>query len=379
MAGIYVHIPFCRQACTYCDFYFTTNLSGRSAFVEAVISEAHLRKATFPHSGFATLYYGGGTPSLLSGDELVKLTTNLRDIFAPSPDAEFTVECNPDDMDAAKLQTLQQLGVNRLSLGIQSFSDRDLTLMNRSHNAASAQAAIRAAQDAGFTNLTVDLIYGIPGMSPAEWEDNIGRVIDSGVPHVSAYSLTVEERTQLSHQVKKGEVKMPPDEAAFAQYETLIQMLNAAGIEQYELSNFAKPGFRSRHNGAYWQAVPYLGLGPSAHSFDGASRSWNIPNHTLYAKMLAAGTLPVKETETLSLQTRLNEYLMTHLRILAGISPQYMRDHFSFDIEKEEGEALSGFIRNGWMKQSTAGNYYLTTRGLFVSDSIISDLFQVSG
>jgi oxygen-independent coproporphyrinogen-3 oxidase len=209
------------------------------------------------------------------------------------------------------------------------------------------------------------------------WEENIGRVVESGVPHVSAYSLTVEERTALAHQVKKGDIRMPPDETAFAQYEKLISMLNAAGIEQYELSNFAKPGFRSQHNGAYWQGVPYLGLGPSAHSFEGETRSWNISNHTLYAKMLAADSLPIKETETLSPQTRLNEYMMTHLRILEGINPQYMHDHFQFDIKKEEGETLAGFIRNGWMQQSAAGNYFLTTRGLFVSDGIISDLFQV--
>jgi oxygen-independent coproporphyrinogen-3 oxidase len=377
MAGLYIHVPFCRQACTYCDFYFTTNLGGRTAFVDAVLIEAEARARSFPAKSFDTLYLGGGTPSLLDDDELRRLASGLRQHFAIAPEGEFTLECNPDDLDADKLATLREIGVNRLSIGTQSFVESHLQLMRRSHSAAQAQATIAAAQAAGFTNLTVDLIYGIPGLSEAEWRDNISRLIGAGVPHVSAYALTVEERTQLAFQIKRCEVSMPPDEEMFRQYEILIEMLNAAGIRQYELSNFARPGFESRHNSAYWTGAPYLGLGPSAHSYDGERRWWNVANHTFYAKHLTEGRLPVREEEHLSRENRINEYLMTHLRILTGVDPQWLRRELAFDLEAAEGEQLRAWIADGLMVRRDNGNYALTTRGLFVSDRIAGELFVV--
>ena len=257
MAGIYVHIPFCRQACTYCDFHFSTNLSRKSDLADAIAQEATLQTGFFPeNTPIETVYFGGGTPSLLEPSEFRTIVQSIKNHLGWSQQGEFTVECNPDDLDEAKLRGLRKLGVNRLSIGVQSFIDRDLKLMGRYHNALEAFHSIQRAQQAGFRNLTVDLIYGIPGLTHNEWRANVQTLVNSGVPHVSAYALTVEDKTALAHQVARDQVAMPRDEVYTSQFFTLIDMLTAAGYEHYELSNFALPGYRSQHNSAYWEGVP---------------------------------------------------------------------------------------------------------------------------
>lgn len=375
MAGIYLHIPFCRQACSYCDFYFTTTVRYRSAFVEALLTEIELRADFFPADTIIeTVYFGGGTPSLLEQDDLSAIFEALHRHFSISQAAEVTLEANPDDLSPEQLDFLVGLGVNRLSIGIQSFHEADLTLMNRAHNAQQALACVPMAQAAGIYNISIDLIYGIPGLSSADWQANIDQALKLNVPHISAYALTVEEKTKLEVQVKKGEVIMPKDEAFQDHYFALIDALEANGYAHYELSNFAKPDFRSRHNSSYWHNVPYLGLGPSAHSFLHPNRSWNISNLAKYRKALEQNQLPTDEVEELSPTDQLNEYLMTGLRLSKGIDLQHILENWSIQLDDIAYSDIYRFFDAGWMERE--GNWLrLTREGKLVSNEIISDLF----
>jgi oxygen-independent coproporphyrinogen III oxidase len=377
VAGIYLHIPFCRQACSYCDFHFSTNLGKMEAMGEAMVKEIALQKGFFERpTVIDTIYFGGGTPSLLPDKSIAAIMDALRTQFEVSPQAEVTLEANPDDLSPAKIKELKTMGINRLSVGIQSFSDADLLLLNRSHNAQQAERVVKTAQDLGLENITIDLIYGIPGSGMKAWDANVSQAIALQVPHVSAYALTVEEKTLLHHQVAKGLVSPEPDSTHEAQYFHLIDRLGAAGILQYELSNFAREGYRSRHNSAYWKGISYLGLGPSAHSYDDGTRSWNVAHNAHYIDALRQGKLAIDNTEYLSKRDRLNEYLMTQLRIVEGLDLAYLKTHYRLDLLYTEEEAITEWMNAGWMIH-TDQHLRLTRQGFMVSDAIIRDLFQV--
>lgn len=375
MAGIYVHIPFCRKACTYCDFHFSTNLSRKEDMVAAIGREAMLRKAYFEsEEALETLYFGGGTPSLLEKEDWESLLAKIHTHYHFAPGFEFSVECNPDDLYPERLAQLAALGVSRLSIGVQSFRESDLTMMNRSHNADQARQSILDAQAAGFNNLTVDLIYGIPGLAHVDWQANVQQLIDLKIPHVSAYALTVEEKTVLAHQVEGGSIDLPQDEIFEAQFYQLIDMLEGAGYEHYELSNFALPGFRSRHNSSYWRGETYLGLGPSAHSYRSGNRSWNLSNNAQYLKRIGEGGVATEEEETLTTTDQINEYLMTQLRLTKGVDLEALKNELGHDLETAAQAEITTYVAEGYMIQEN-GHLRLTRSGKMISNRIISDLF----
>ncbi|MFN8393271.1 MAG: radical SAM family heme chaperone HemW [Bacteroidia bacterium] len=377
MAGIYLHIPFCHQACSYCDFHFSTNLKRVEDMAIAIEQEAVLRSGYLQGKPlFETIYFGGGTPSILPSARLGSILDRLRELFLVAENAEVSLEANPEDLSQAKLRELHAMGINRLSVGIQSFSNADLKLLNRNHDAQQADRCVKAAQDLGIENITIDLIYGIPGSGMKQWHENVSQAIGLQVPHVSAYALTVEEKTLLHHQVSKGLLSPEPDSAHESQYFHLIDRLGEAGILQYELSNFARPGFRSRHNGAYWQGIPYLGLGPSAHSFDGESRCWNAPNNAQYLRAIADGKSAIAQTETLTDRDQLNEYIMTHLRIVEGIDLGLMRERWGHDLLSLHEEEIEEWTAEGLVRIEDS-HFRLTRHGFMVSDAIIRELFWV--
>jgi oxygen-independent coproporphyrinogen III oxidase len=375
VAGIYLHIPFCRKACSYCDFHFSTSLQKADEMGEALLTEITLQRDYFEGRPMVeTVYFGGGTPSLVPAAHLGRILDLLRETWSVAGDAEVTLEANPDDLSTRKLREFQAMGINRLSVGVQSFHDPDLLLLRRSHDAQQADRSIKAAQDAGFENITLDLIYGIPGSGMQQWRANVDQAIGLQVPHVSAYALTVEEKTLLHRQIAKGIVTPEPDQAHEAQYFHLIDRLGEAGILQYELSNFAREGFRSRHNGGYWKGVPYLGLGPSAHSFQEGVRAWNVANNAAYLRALEEGRLAVANTERLSDRDQLNEHLMTQLRTVEGLDMKYLGDRWGLDLLEEE--ALMRW-REAGIVVVDGGRLRLARQGWMVSDAVIRDLFRV--
>lgn len=373
MAGIYIHVPFCKKACHYCNFHFSTQQQLKPEMVKAIGTEASLRK-DFIQEPINTIYFGGGTPSLLSVSELDFILTTLKDHYTVVADAEITLEANPDDISAEKLNQWFKSGINRLSIGIQSFFEEDLQWMNRAHNALQAKDCIEQARIAGFRNLTIDLIYGTPGLTNERWQENIQTALSLDIPHLSCYALTVEPNTALDHMVRKGQKKDVDTDLQATHFNILTQTLLAAGFEHYEISNFAKPGFRSQHNSSYWQGNPYLGLGPSAHSFDGAFiRQWNISNNPLYISSLQQGIVPF-ESETLTTTQKINEYLMTSLRTIEGISLSFLQNHWGeervYDIMKSAAPHLDQL--NIQLKDQ---HLILTPKGKFLADGIASDLF----
>ncbi len=373
MAGIYIHVPFCKKACHYCNFHFSTQQQLKPEMVKAIGTEASLRK-DFIQEPINTIYFGGGTPSLLSVSELDFILTTLKDHYTVVADAEITLEANPDDISAEKLNQWFKSGINRLSIGIQSFFEEDLQWMNRAHNALQAKDCIEQARIAGFRNLTIDLIYGTPGLTNERWQENIQTALSLNIPHLSCYALTVEPNTALDHMVRKGQKKDVDTDLQATHFNILTQTLLAAGFEHYEISNFAKPGFRSQHNSSYWQGNPYLGLGPSAHSFDGAFiRQWNISNNPLYISSLQQGIVPF-ESETLTTTQKINEYLMTSLRTIEGISLSFLQNHWGeervYDIMKSAAPHLDQL--NIQLKDQ---HLILTPKGKFLADGIASDLF----
>lgn len=378
MARVYLHIPFCRKACHYCDFHFSTRLGGRDALVQAIHVEIDLRTDFFPaDTRLSSVYFGGGTPSVLAPAQVEALIQALDTRWLILPDAERTLEANPDDLSPAYLAELRARGINRLSIGVQSFHAADLQAMNRSHDARQAHDAVEAAFEAGFDNISIDLIYGMPGSTMADWEANVRAAIALGVPHISAYALTVEKKTALQHQVKQGQVQVMPDDAYVQQYFRLIEQLEAAGYEHYELSNFAKPGMRSRHNSAYWEGDTYLGLGPSAHSYDGKRRAWNVASNAKYVKAIEEGQPAIASEELLTPTDRLNEYLMTGLRKAEGIDLRHIRQTWGVDLSAVEAAAIAEHQAQGWIHLAE-GRLWLSRSGKMVSDKIIADLFQVS-
>lgn len=325
MAGVYVHIPFCRRACHYCDFHFTTHLKGSDSVVEAILLETELRKDYLEQEAVSTIYFGGGTPSLLPARDIEQILTTIAKHHSLESDIEITLEANPEDLNVEKLKELQSLGINRLSLGTQSFIDAELKWMNRMHSAEQAVTAIESAQKLGFNNISIDLIFGLPGQSKADWELNLSSAIKLNVQHISSYSLTVEKKTVLSDRIKKGLQTPPDDDVAMQFFRMNMEWLPANGFEHYEISNFAKEGFISRHNSSYWQGVKYLGLGPSAHSYNLNTRQWNVRSNRAYESSVKART-SFFETEELAEIDRLNELLLTGLRTKWGVKKHAMQE-----------------------------------------------------
>src|ERR1051325_2630503 len=315
MPGLYLHIPFCKQACTYCDFHFSTSLKNKEPFLEALNTEIDLQKSYLSSNRIGTVYFGGGTPSLLTGDEIARIFDHLHRYFEIDANAEITLEANPDDLTKNKLREFKQTSVNRFSIGIQSFFDEDLKLMNRAHDAMEAQDCVKMAQDAGFENITIDLIYGTPTMSDERWKKNLQTAFDLRVPHISAYCLTVEPRTALAGMVEKKMVANVDDQRSSAQFLMMLEQMKLHGYIQYEISNFGKEGAFSKHNSNYWKGETYLGLGPSAHSFDGTSRQWNVRNNEIYIRSLKEDKLDFVK-EVLSADQKYNEYILTSLRTI---------------------------------------------------------------
>lgn len=375
MAGIYIHIPFCKQACTYCDFHFSTSMANKGKVVDALLKEIELRADFVGNEEIETLYFGGGTPSLLEADELQKILSELHSNFHFAEGFEFTFEANPDDLTKEKIGMLAQKGVNRLSIGVQSFDDKYLKWMNRAHRSEESVICVKLAQAEGITNISIDLIYGLPDLSVAKWEAEIDRAIDLGVTHISAYCLTVEPNTALGFRVRKGKEKPVDEEAASEQFEILVRKLAEAGFEQYEVSNFAREGYYSKHNTAYWQGVPYLGLGPSAHSFAPRFREWNVANNMRYIQSIEAGKLPLTREE-LSRENRINEWIMTGLRTKWGIDFEVGISEFGVDLRIENKAFLDKIVDEG--EAVLEGSHFrLTPKGLFLADGIAAEFFVV--
>lgn len=379
MPGIYIHIPFCRQACHYCNFHFSVSRKHQAAFLLALQREIALQKDFFkPGKGektlLNTLYLGGGTPSLLSAEELNLIFSQVQQYFRLAPDAEITLEANPDDLDPDKLNALKQLGINRLSIGIQSFREEDLRYMNRSHNAGQAMKVLEDAHKAGFRNITADLIYGTPGMDDAQWRENIMQLVNMGIPHISAYSLTVEKKTALDVFIRKGQAAPVDEDQSARQFEILCEVTAANGFQHYEISNFGKPGYFSQHNLSYWSGEPYMGLGPSAHSFIPGMRQWNIANTCAYIDSMKENKIPM-ERETLTLSQQYNEYVMTALRTMWGIEKEQIVSRFGEaylqHLQKESREK----IHDGRM-EGTKTHFVITPKARFFADGIAADLFM---
>ncbi|WP_111594620.1 radical SAM family heme chaperone HemW [Chitinophaga dinghuensis] len=373
MSGIYIHIPFCKQACYYCNFHFSTSMSQKEAMVKSILQEIELQQHYLGNDTIHTVYFGGGTPSLLSREELQSILDKLRQYFSIAPDAEITLEANPDDLDAAKLQELKSLGINRLSIGVQSFHEADLQWMNRAHNSTQAKECIIQAKAAGFNNITIDLIYGGPGLSDEGWKQNVQEAISLGIPHLSCYALTVEPGTALDSFIRKKKMEAVDPERAARHFEMLMTWMEEAGYEHYEISNFALPGWHSQHNSSYWKGLSYLGLGPSAHSFNGHSRQWNVANNALYIKSIGAGKIPF-ELETLSVEMQFNEYIMTSLRTKAGCDLGWVEERFGVDLAKQLTMQSQRYLAKGWMVQQGT-HIRLTQAGRLFADGIAADLF----
>jgi oxygen-independent coproporphyrinogen-3 oxidase len=374
MAGIYIHIPFCKQACHYCDFHFSTSLKKKDEMVLALAKEIRMRKSEVSEV-VETIYFGGGTPSVLTNAEIQSLIDVVYENFEVVKHPEITLEANPDDLSEERIIAFSKTPINRLSIGVQSFFEDDLNLMNRAHNSIEAKKSLAIATKY-FDNISVDLIYGIPGLTNEMWKQNIETALNFGVPHVSSYALTVEPKTALHKLIQTGEIAAPKDELAQEHFEILVKILTDKGFIHYELSNFGKPDYFSQNNSSYWLGKKYLGIGPSAHSFDGKTRSWNIANNMLYLKSISADTLP-SEVEILSEQDRYNEYVMTGLRTIWGVSLERIEEEFGTEYLNYLLKQADKFINDGLLSINQ-GVLMATSKGKFLVDGIASDLFKIN-
>ena len=375
MAGIYLHIPFCKQACSYCNFHFSTQTKHKAAFIQALKQEIQLRQAELQGQSIETIYFGGGTPSLLSLSEIQSIFESLNQAFELHQVKEITLEANPDDLSLDYLQALRDHSpINRLSIGIQSFVERDLQMMKRAHNLQQAHDCLNHAHKMGFHNLNLDLIYHLPELSPQEWEDNINQALSYQPKHLSAYALTIENKTLLDHQVKRQLIAPAPEEKALEQFKFLRQTLQNQGYEAYEISNFSRPHYRAQHNSNYWLGQAYLGLGPSAHSFDGTfKRSWNPANNAQYIKTLSQGRLALS-FEILSPKDRFNETLMMGLRTSWGLSYPQLIEQIPKTQQTTWLKKIEQFKQAQWLQEQEE-TWTLSEEGLFLSDFILSELF----
>ena len=379
MSGIYIHIPFCKQACHYCDFHFSTSMKKKDEMVLALAKELQLRKNEFQFDAefpcIETIYFGGGTPSVLTVKEIQLLIDTVRQNYPVSQTPEITLEANPDDLSEENLSAFAAIGINRLSIGIQSFFEEDLKLMHRAHDSAQAKKCLEFATRY-FDNISLDLIYGIPGMTNERWQQNIETALSFGIPHISSYALTVEPTTALNKLIQTGKVAAPKDEVAQEHFLILVETLESKGFLHYELSNFGKENYFSRNNSAYWLGKKYLGIGPSAHSYDGVSRSWNVANNALYLKAIQKGELP-RKVELLSQEDRYNEYIMTGLRTIWGVSLVRIEQEFGPDYLNYLKQQSQKFISDGLLI-FTDGILKPTLKGKFLTDGIASDLFYLN-
>lgn len=371
MAGIYVHIPFCRRACHYCDFHFTTNLANSDSLVDAIVKEIELRKGYLNNELVKTVYFGGGTPSLLPTKDIERIFSKIQDTQTLAKSLEFTLEANPEDLSPSKLQEIKEIGVNRLSLGTQSFIDSELSWMNRMHSSKQAKMCIQDAQKVGFNNISIDLIFGLPNQSKSNWIDNLNAALALDIQHISSYSLTVEPKTVLHNRIAKGEQKPPSEINSALFFQMNMEKLPANGFEHYEISNYAKSGYVSKHNSSYWKGVSYLGLGPSAHSYNGVERQWNIKSNAAYIQNVNKGN-SFSETELLSTTDRINDHILTGLRTIWG-------------VQKSELDCIDDSAWNSVVKEAancsddeltvTDSGIFLTNKGKLKADSLTAQLF----
>jgi oxygen-independent coproporphyrinogen-3 oxidase len=372
MAGIYIHIPFCKKACHYCDFHFSTSFQYKYEILQALQQEIRLQKDYLQGEEIETIYFGGGTPSVLETSEINALLETIFTNFRVKADAEITLEANPDDLNAQKILGLKQTPINRFSIGVQSFFEEDLLWMNRAHNAVEAFTSIKIAQDAGFNNITIDLIYGYPLLTDAKWQYNLEQFFQLKIPHLSAYSITVEPQTALASFIRKKKQPEMNDEQSATQFEFLMDESAKHGFEHYEISNFSLPSWHSRHNSNYWNGVKYLGIGPSAHSFNGETRQWNVANNQQYLNSLGKNSIPFT-AEVLSEKDRVNEFIMTTLRTSKGLDLN-LADQLSADVSKSILKDAASFISKKWLLQNDQ-ILTLTREGKLYSDHIASELF----
>lgn len=374
MSGVYIHIPFCRSRCIYCGFYSTTHAELRRAYVDALCCEMDLRR-NYLQDNVRTVYLGGGTPSVLDGEELSRLFHYINKVYDVDPQAEVTIECNPDDVTPDFAALLSRLPVNRVSMGAQTFSDKRLKFLNRRHDAAEVGRAVALLRAAGIGNISLDLMFGFPGETLAEWESDIEKALLLDVEHISAYSLMYEEGTALYRMLEQNRVEEVDEEQSLAMYETLVNHLVSAGYEHYEISNFARRGFRSRHNSSYWQRVPYIGLGASAHSFDLRSRQWNVADVKTYISEIGKGNVPM-EREELDKTTMFNDIVTTAMRTCEGIDLDMISSDFGAAFHRQLTDNAQPHITSG-LAEVKDGHLRLTRKGIFVSDMVMSDLVMV--
>lgn len=375
MSGIYIHIPFCKQACHYCDFHFSTSLKKKDEMILALAKEIALRKNEAKNETIETIYFGGGTPSILSIEDIKLLIDEVYKNYNVAENPEITVEANPDDLTEERIIELSNNRVNRLSIGIQSFFEDDLKMMNRAHNSNEASNCLEIATKY-FDNISLDLIYGIPGMSNEKWKQNIEKALSFNIPHISSYALTVEPKTALDTFIKKGIISAPNDKVAQEHFHILVETLQEKGFIHYELSNFGKENYFSKNNSSYWLGKKYIGIGPSAHSFNGTSRSWNIANNTLYIKSIQENKLPLT-SEKLTREDSYNEYIMTGLRTIWGVSLTRIKSEFGQEFLNYLNTQSQRFINDGLLE--IENNILKTTKkGKFLCDGIASDLFLVN-
>jgi len=377
MSGIYLHIPFCKQACHYCDFHFSTSMRRKEEMLNAMEREIRMRRhelqgAHQDRPKVQTIYFGGGTPSLLHPDEIERMTSCIEENFEVDSGAEITLEVNPDDLEADRIVELSKTPINRLSLGIQSFRDQDLKFMNRAHDRNQALESLETACSY-FDNISIDLIYGIPGLDQDAWKANLKQAFEFPIQHISSYALTVEPKTALDHFIRTGKCEAPDEEQARIHFEILMEESAKQGFLHYEVSNFGKEGYFSRHNNSYWQGKPYLGIGPSAHSYAGFTRSWNVANNAKYLKGIERGD-PERELETLTETDRMNEMIMTGLRTRSGISLESFKEQFGVHHLKKLEVRSDRFLGQGLLEVES-GQLRATQAGFFLIDGIASDLF----
>lgn len=372
MAGIYIHIPYCKKKCIYCNFYFQISQKNKKELIKSIIKEIELRKNYLKNLSINTVYFGGGTPSVLEKKEIKKILNQIYTTFNINNDAEITMECNPEDINLSKLKFLKTIGFNRLSIGVQSFNDSDLKLLNRTHNSSQAINCILQAKKIGFKNISIDLIYGLPNQSLKKWELNMVEFFKLDVSHFSAYQLTIEKNTFLNKLLNKGEIQLPKENTVLSQYKLLLKMSKKFGYINYEISNFGKVNYFSEHNISYWRNNYYIGIGPSAHSYNGTERRWNVSSNSKYINNINDEKIFYKK-EILSKNQKYNEYVFTSLRTIYGVDSEYIerkfgkkiKDHFIREIKKWEALKLT--------KINT--KYFLNNEGKLHADTISSDLF----
>ncbi len=372
MAGIYIHIPYCKSKCTYCDFYSTPQVATMEQYVHSLLCEANLRQEEVAHSPITTLYMGGGTPSVLPVELITELVNGLHELFDLSRLEEFTIEVNPDDVSSKYITALRELGINRVSMGVQSFNDNELRAINRRHTSKQAIEAVQTIQDAGIDNVSIDLIYGLPGQSLDSWKNNVEQAISLNVRHISAYCLSYERGTRLWVMREQGKVQEASDELCVAMHTTLVSKLRQAGFEHYEISNFAKPGYRSRHNSSYWNFTPYLGLGAAAHSFDGINRRFNPSSIKQYIKALSENRT-VFTMEELEWWEHHDEEVMVRLRTSDGLDTTVIAKHYGSNASDTLLRKAQPFINQGLLNLNGT-TLTLTPQGVMMSDHIIRTL-----